>query len=57
MLTRGQERAIVQQMRADLPQGLDSEQLASDYVALAWDMFEVLVVPDDARIAVARYFG
>lgn len=57
MLTRGQEQAVVQQMRADLPHGLDSEQMASDYVALAWDMFSVQAEPDEARLAVARYFG
>lgn len=55
LLTQDQERAIVRRIEEDPPAGY--EDLASDYVAHAWDMFRVLVGPDDARIAVARYFG
>lgn len=34
-----------------------AEDMASEYVALAWDRHGALVSPDEARLAVARWRG
>lgn len=52
MWTENKQRIVAGMLHAG-----PSEDMASEYVALAWDRHSALVSPDEARLAVARWRG